>query len=123
MPPEFWQTEQFRQAFAAQHIGWISRTYRTHPDHYAVYGPGGISQTLLGQWIGLRQPQVSRIETGPPIRHLDALQHWVRVLRIPAELLWFQMPARDGQLAASETSEEHADDPEHDPVLSAPHRR
>jgi hypothetical protein len=74
VPAEFWQTEQFREAFAAQHIGRVSRAYRTHPHHYAAYGPDGISQTLLGQWLGLRQPQVSRVETGPPIRHLDTLR-------------------------------------------------
>ncbi|MBV9140343.1 MAG: hypothetical protein JO115_05415, partial [Pseudonocardiales bacterium] len=63
------------------------------------YGPSGISQTLLGQWMGLRQPQVSRIETGTPIRHLDTLQHWVRVLRIPADLLWFRMPEAQEDLS------------------------
>ena len=73
VPAEFWETEQFREAFAAQHIGWVFRAYRTHQHHYAVYGPDGISQTLLGQWLGLRQPQVSSIETGPPIRDLDTL--------------------------------------------------
>jgi hypothetical protein len=31
-----------------------------HPHHHAVYGPSGISQTLLGQWLGLQQPQISR---------------------------------------------------------------
>jgi hypothetical protein len=48
LPAAFWQTEQLRQAFAAQHIGWVARAYRMHPYHHAVYGPGGISQTLLG---------------------------------------------------------------------------
>jgi tetratricopeptide (TPR) repeat protein len=91
-PLEFWQTEQFREAFAAQHMGWVSRAYRIHPYHHAVYGPAGISQTLLGQWVGLRQPHLSRFETGPPTQHLDTLRHWARVLRIPAELLWFKLP-------------------------------
>jgi hypothetical protein len=81
VPAEFWQTEQFQEAFAAQHIGWVFRAYRTHPHHYAVYGPDGISQTLLGQWLGRRQPQVSKIETGPPIRDLDTLAYWARVLK------------------------------------------
>ncbi|MGH4007734.1 MAG: hypothetical protein ACRDTH_06155 [Pseudonocardiaceae bacterium] len=150
VPAEFWQTEQFREAFAAQHIGWVFRAYRTHPHHYAVYGPDGISQTLLGQWLGMRQPQVSKIETGPPILHLDRLQHWARVLRIPAELLWFRLPEDKAKLAVAEpaaselvhsasngalelpaaqshgaqpsadTSTEHTDDPAHDPVLVAP---
>ncbi|MCA1606088.1 MAG: DNA-binding protein [Acidobacteria bacterium] len=102
VPPEFWQTEQFREAFAAQHIGWVSRAYRTHSYHHAVYGPSGISQTLLGQWLGLRQPQVSQIETGPPIRLLDTLQYWAETLRTPPELLWFDMPGQTRQAASSQ---------------------
>lgn len=93
VPAEFWQTQQFRDAFDAQHIGRVSRAYRTHPHHHAVYGSNGISQTLLGQWLGLHQPQISRIETGPPIRNLDTLAYWVKVLRIPPRLLWFRLPA------------------------------
>jgi len=99
---EFWQTEQFHEAFAAQHIGRIARAYRVHSHHHAAYGPAGISQTLLGQWLGLRQPQVSQIETGPPIRDLDILVFWARTLRIPAELLWFDMPGAKRQLTATE---------------------
>ncbi len=151
VPPEFWQTEQFRDAFAAQHIGRVARAFRMHPYHHAVYGPSGISQTLLGQWLGLKQPQISRIETRAPIRNLDTLVYWARVLRIPAELLWFKLPDDKCQRAttepaapplaaspsngglelpagpqspggppASDTSDEHADDPERDPVLIAP---
>ncbi|MBV9029125.1 MAG: helix-turn-helix transcriptional regulator [Pseudonocardiales bacterium] len=56
-----------------------------------MYGPDGISQGLLGQWLGLKQPQISRIETGPPILNLDTLRCWARVLRIPPELLWFDL--------------------------------
>lgn len=92
VPADFWQTEQFQEAFAAQHMGWAARAYRVHLDHHAVYGPSGISQALLGQWLGLGQPQISRIETGPPIRDLDTLAYWARVLRIPPRLLWFDMP-------------------------------
>jgi len=102
VPPEFWQTEQFSEAFAAQHMGRVSRAYRTHPHHHAVYGPGGISQTLLGQWVGLHQPHVSRFENGPPTQHLDTLRHWARVLRIPAELLWFDMPGEKRELTTAE---------------------
>lgn len=38
-------------------------------------------------------------ETGRPIQHLDTLQHWAQVLRIPAQLLWFRMPDDDEQSA------------------------
>lgn len=99
MPPEFWDTDQFREAFAAQHMGWVARAYRTHPYHHTVYGPGGISQALLGQWVGLQQPHVSRFENSAPTQHLDNLRHCARVLRIPAELLWFDMPGEKRQAA------------------------
>ena len=92
VPAQFWQSEQLQEGFAARHMGQISRAYRTHPHHHAVYGPLGISQRLLGQWLRVQQPQISRIETGPPIRHLDNLQHWAGTLRIPPDLLWFDLP-------------------------------
>ncbi|MGH3886628.1 MAG: hypothetical protein ACRDSZ_08660 [Pseudonocardiaceae bacterium] len=127
VPPEFWQTEQFRDAFAAQHIGRVARAYRTHPYHHTVYGRGGISQTVLGQWLGLKQPQISRIEGGAPIRNLDTLVYWARVLRIPAKLLWFTLPDDESQLATVEPpslgvppAPDTSDDPERDPVLSTP---
>lgn len=101
VPAKFWHTEQLRAAFAAQHIGRVARAYRTHPHHHAVYGPSGISQTLLGHWLGLRQPQISRIETGSPLRDLDTLAYWARVLRIPPELLWFDLPGQTRQTTLS----------------------
>ncbi|MCA1673070.1 MAG: helix-turn-helix domain-containing protein, partial [Actinobacteria bacterium] len=150
VPAEFWDTDQFEEAFAARHMGRVSRAYRMHPYHYAVYGPNGISQTLLGQWLGLRQPQVSRFETGPPRQLLDTLQHWARVLRIPPELLWFRLPQdttpltvgeptgnglamcrptgllvptesqTNGGQAAWAPKDDQADDAERDPVLAPP---
>jgi hypothetical protein len=104
VPAEFWQTEQFEEAFAARHMGRVSRAYRTHPYHFAVYGPYGISQTLLGQWLSLRQPQISRFETGPPLQLLDTLQHWARVMGIPPELLWFRMPDDTTELVVTHTA-------------------
>jgi hypothetical protein len=128
VPAEFWDTEQFEEAFTARHMGRVSRAYRMHPYHYAVYGPHGISQTLLGQWLGLRQPQVSRFETGPPLQHLDTLRHWAKTLCIPPQRLWFDMPGEKRALRTAEPmaadlpapSGEHTDGPERDPVLVAP---
>ncbi len=102
VPTEFWQTEQFAEALAAQHMGRVARAYRTHPYHYAVYGPHGISQTLLGEWLGLSQAQVSRFETGPPLQYLDTLRRWAQVMRVPAELLWFRMPEDRTPLAGAD---------------------
>lgn len=102
VPASFWLTPQMRDAFAAQHIGKVARAYRQHPHHEAVYGAGGISQTLLGQWLGLTQAQVSRVENGyRPIKHTDSLTHWAQILRVPPDLLWFDMPGSRRITAAS----------------------
>ncbi|MGC4943649.1 helix-turn-helix domain-containing protein [Kribbella sp. DT2] len=92
LPVDSWRTERFADAFARQHIGLLVRAYRLHPAHRSAYGPAGISQAQMGQWLGLGQPQVSRLETGPPVRNLDTLSHWARVLAIPPTLLWFDLP-------------------------------
>jgi transcriptional regulator with XRE-family HTH domain len=42
--------------------------------------------------MGITQAQLSRIENGPPVVHLDRLIQWARVLRIPPNRLWFAMP-------------------------------
>ena len=92
VPAGFWHTPAFRDAFDAQHMGHIARAYRRHPLNVTNYGRDGIPQELLGDWLGLTQAQVSRIENGPPIRNLDTLAHWARTLRIPPDLLWFRLP-------------------------------
>jgi tetratricopeptide (TPR) repeat protein len=92
LPDDFWDTDQFRDAFNAQHIGHVSRAYRKHPQHMAAYGKDGIPQCVVAGWLGLTQAQISRIENGAPVRHLDSLTHWARTLRIPEHLLWFKLP-------------------------------
>ncbi|GLY97730.1 helix-turn-helix transcriptional regulator [Actinoplanes sp. NBRC 103695] len=89
--PDFWEAPQIHDALAARHIGLISRAYRKHPQHIAVHGRDGISQETVAGWLGLTQAQVSRIENGPPVKHLDSLARWARTLRIPARLLWFKI--------------------------------
>ena len=98
----------------------MARAYRVHPHHHAVYGPGGISQTLLGQWLGLRQPQVSQIETGPPVRDLDVLVYWARRLHIPAELLWFLLPGEERKLTVTEPADNHITATTSDGALELP---
>ncbi|MFV2019657.1 DNA-binding protein [Micromonospora sp. LOL_023] len=93
LPGDFWDTDQFRDAFAAQHIGRVSRAYRKHPQHIAVYGKDGVPQSVVAGWLGLTQAQISRIESGAAVRHLDSLTHWARTLQIPEHLLWFRLPA------------------------------
>lgn len=101
VPASFWTTNRLRDAFAAQHMGRVCQAYRQHPYHAAAYGAAGIPQAVVGQWLGLTQAQVSRIENGPAPRNIDTLIYWARVLRIPPDLLWFDLPGRKRQPAAS----------------------
>lgn len=66
-----------------------------------VYGRNGITQALLGQWFGISQAQVNRVENGAAPKHIDTLVHWARVLRIPPDLLWFDLPGYRRRKAAS----------------------
>jgi tetratricopeptide (TPR) repeat protein len=77
-----------RAALASQHMGRICYAYR----HHRFHEPGPLSQEVVGGWFDLTQPQLSRIENGPPIRDLDKLIYWARTLRIPAQYLWFDLP-------------------------------
>lgn len=92
VPASFWTTDQLRDAFAAQHMGRVCRAYRQHPYHVPVYGSAGVTQALVGQWLGISQAQVNRIERGAAPKNIDTLVHWVRVLCIPPDLLWFDLP-------------------------------
>ncbi|TDC38850.1 XRE family transcriptional regulator [Micromonospora sp. KC213] len=74
-------------------MGRVIRAWRTHPHH----GRHPISQELAASWVGMSQAQLSRIENGPPIAHLDRLVQWAAALRIPANRLWFTMPDNAGE--------------------------
>jgi transcriptional regulator with XRE-family HTH domain len=91
-PPEasaqFWRHPAMREALARRHMGQLIRAFRTHPDH----GRHVISQETAASWAGITQAQLSRIENGAPIVHLDRLIQWAKTLRIPPEHLWFTMP-------------------------------
>jgi len=89
--PEFWLTDDMQRAFANRHIGQIIYAYRVHPWHGRA-----ISQAVVAGWAGISQTQLSRIESGRPVRDLERLMHWVRILRIPSRLLWFELDEPDG---------------------------
>ncbi|MDG4759851.1 hypothetical protein [Micromonospora sp. WMMD710] len=77
-----------RLALAERHLGRVIRAYRCHPYHGRVALP----QTVVAGWLGITQAQLSRVENGPPLVHLDRLSHWARLLRVPVESLWFRLP-------------------------------
>ncbi|SCE69579.1 hypothetical protein GA0070216_101415 [Micromonospora matsumotoense] len=84
----FWDHQPVRQALASRHLGQVIRAYRCHPYH----GRHALPQTVVAGWMGITQAQLSRLENGPPVVHLDRLAHWAQVLRIPAGHLWFELP-------------------------------
>jgi hypothetical protein len=88
VPAEFWQHPALQQAFTQRHMGRVVRAYRRHPYH----GRHPLAQEVVAGWVRLGQTQLSRIESGPAMVHLDRLIQWARALRIPAEYLWFKLP-------------------------------
>lgn len=86
---EFWDTDQMRDALATWHIGRVIFAYRTHPWHGRP-----LSQETVGNWLGLTQAQLSRIENGRAPEELTKLVRYAEILGIPAELLWFKLPDR-----------------------------
>lgn len=91
LPPAFWLADQMRDALATWHMGRVIFAYRTHPFHGRA-----LPQELVANWLGLTQAQLSRIEKGPAPEQLSKLIRWAEVLRVPAEQLWFKLPAGSG---------------------------
>ena len=97
VPSTFWDTDQMRDALATWHIGRVIFAYRTHPWH-----PRPLSQEIVGNWLGLTQAQLSRIENGRAPEELSKLVCWAKILGIPGELLWFKLPDEvDGTTSAA----------------------
>jgi transcriptional regulator with XRE-family HTH domain len=76
-----------RAALDTWHMGKVFFAYRTHLRH-----PRPLSQELIGNWLGLTQVQVGRIEKGRAPEELSKLTAWARILGIPGDLLWFRLP-------------------------------
>lgn len=90
---EFFETDEFRAAFAEQHIGHVFKAYRNHPRHLTLFGRS-LTQELLARWLNLNQSKLSRIENGPPEENLFWLRNWARTLHLPQHLLWFDLPGQ-----------------------------
>ena len=87
VPAKFWATDRMRDALATWHMGRVVAAYRNH----AFHGRPLPQETVAG-WVGITQAQLSRIESGQPIKDLGRLIEWARVLHVPAPLLWFKLP-------------------------------
>ncbi|WP_428964595.1 helix-turn-helix domain-containing protein [Micromonospora fluostatini] len=98
VPADFWNEVVLAQALQDRHMGRVIRAWRTHPYH----GRQSISQDQAASWVGMSQAQLSRIENGPPVVHLDRLAQWAAVLHIPEGRLWFALPAASGELGEKE---------------------
>ncbi|MEU9504811.1 hypothetical protein AB0D32_00825 [Micromonospora sp. NPDC048170] len=110
VPATFWEHEPVRRALAERHLGRVIRAYRCHPYH----GRGVLPQTVVAGWLGITQAQLSRVENGPPLVHLDRLSHWAQLLRIPPRFLWFSLPGRSNEVT------QHAALPVHQARMTTP---
>lgn len=90
---EFFDTDEFRAAFASHHMGKVFKAYRNHPRHLQLFGKG-LNQELLGRWLGLTQAQVSKLENGPPEENLKTLRNYAKILHLPQSMLWFDFPGQ-----------------------------
>lgn len=87
---DFWYTDQMRDAFASRDMGTVVRAFRYHPAH----GHKALPQETVSRWLGtVTQSQLSRIESGRNrVDALDKLIHYARSLKMPTDLLWFELP-------------------------------
>jgi transcriptional regulator with XRE-family HTH domain len=99
LPADFWTNAQMIKALGSWHIGQAIRAYRHHPSH----GLRPLSQEVVAGWLNVTQTQLSRIESGPPIKDLDRLIAWSGILKIPTHLLWFKMPNQTNELSIKKT--------------------
>jgi transcriptional regulator with XRE-family HTH domain len=97
VPRTFWDTTAMRDALATHHMGRVIYVYRTHPWH-----PRRLSQELVGNWLGLTQAQLSRIESHRAPEEMTKLIAWARILGIPGDLLWFRLPTDTGWKARTD---------------------
>ena len=98
IPPEFWYTDQMRDAFSTWHMGRVIFAYRMHPHHSKP-----LTQETVCNWLALTQTQLSRIENGKPPDELSKLIQYAQILGMPAELLWFKLPGERKELSAQPT--------------------
>ncbi len=76
-----------RDALASRHMGKVAAAYRNHSFHVRP-----LPQRVVGGWVRITQAQLSRLEKGKPIKHLDKLTLWAQTLGIPEQRLWFKLP-------------------------------
>lgn len=88
VPRDFWRAPAMVSALHSRNIGRVIRAFRTHE----FFGDSPLKQAEVAEWLGLSQAQLSKIETGPPIVHLDRLTAWAAFFGIPQEHLWFSLP-------------------------------
>lgn len=91
---DFFETDEFRAAFASRDIGKVFKAYRKHPRYVQLFGKP-LNQELLGRWLGLNQGQVSRLENGKSEeQNIQILGNYALILHLPQYMLWFDLPGQ-----------------------------
>lgn len=112
MPYEFWVSSRFRDAFKTRDMGKLLRLFRTAEVHRDQFGPDGITQELLGTWLGLAQAQVSGFERGKKdVDSISKMIEWAEILSIPNDLLWFDLTDSSRLSNTEDTEDTEAEAP------------
>lgn len=83
-PPHFWENDAIRIGLASHDFGRFLKAYRE------AHTPT-IKQAQVGEWLGLSQGQVSRIEhSATPVTDIAKLAQWAEALHVPTQYLWFR---------------------------------
>lgn len=112
VPSAFWENADLRAALTARHMGRVIQAFRRHDWHGRP-----LTQNIAARWMCLTQSQLSRIETGPAPQDLTKLVYWAQILRIPAKLLWFDLPTETSPVATGEVAVGTAAREEHDAAV------
>lgn len=101
MPADFWQSAEIHEAVASRDMGAVLYAYRSHQ----VHGRRPLPQAVVSSWLGITQSQLSRLESGRNrVREFDKLVHYARILGIPTDLLWFEIPTEKSERTAQPSS-------------------
>lgn len=92
-PADFWQQQRLQHALRSRHFGHVMAAYRKAHDP-------PVKQTTVGEWLGMTQAQVSRVERSRSAPFdLRKLQYWATTLRVPPALLWFALDTDTGDVS------------------------
>jgi hypothetical protein len=96
-PVSLWKSPDVDRAVERRDFGLILKAVKASLDPPAT-------QSEIGEWLGLSQAQVSRIESGRTVvNDLAKLVKWAQILGAPHDRLWFFLPISSADVGDEST--------------------